>query len=239
MSQTPIEDKTAPQPQIRLALGVALALVLSGVAIFLLGERLAYPLAWQTLLSVVIALLGVLLAGRNRAAPERTPREPKLDFHFLFNCLTTIRFVVSEDTEKARSLILALSEFLKAKLSVASDHPFHLECALARAYLELEGARLEERLRVHWDVCEQTRAVMVPISLFQNYLAQCVGEQIRPHLDGGSLDFQAVMVGESLVVTIQSDRELPRPSEAFGRWLMESGTEAESSPRRLRVKLAP
>ncbi|HNJ41290.1 MAG TPA: histidine kinase, partial [Acidobacteriota bacterium] len=72
--------------------------------------------------------------------------------HFLFNALNTIRYFVRIDPEAARSLLLSLSEVFQRALRAGEFVQLRSEISYVEAYLSLEKARLDKRLRVVWVV---------------------------------------------------------------------------------------
>lgn len=75
--------------------------------------------------------------------------QSQINPHFLFNALNTISCFCREKPEKARELLMALSSYFRNMLSeIDSMVPLETELEHVRAYVMLEEARFEEKLKV-------------------------------------------------------------------------------------------
>lgn len=90
--------------------------------------------------------------------------------HFLFNAMNTISSLIRLDSEKARKLVLELSQFLRANLQGANQSQILLEQELAQlhSYLELEFARFPDRYEVTFAIQPDLQKAMVPPFILQN-----------------------------------------------------------------------
>ncbi|PTF52574.1 sensor histidine kinase, partial [Staphylococcus cohnii] len=70
--------------------------------------------------------------------------------HFFFNAINTISALVRIDSEKARELLLQLSQFFRSNLQGARNNTISLENELQQveSYLSLEQARYPDRFNV-------------------------------------------------------------------------------------------
>ncbi len=84
--------------------------------------------------------------------------------HFLFNTLNTILSLVRVDPGKARKLLVSLSHFLRQNLSVTTQSVTTLEQELrhVKAYLAIEEARFEDKLKVIYDIEEGALLETIP-----------------------------------------------------------------------------
>lgn len=87
-----------------------------------------------------------------RTQSELRALRAQINPHFLFNALNTIRYFVRIDPEAARSLLLSLSEVFQRALRAGEFVQLRSEISYVEAYLSLEKARLDKRLRVVWVV---------------------------------------------------------------------------------------
>ena len=74
--------------------------------------------------------------------------------HFIYNTMTSIYYLCQQDTEKAQSVILDFTTYLRKNFTaIASDHtiPFPEELEHTRAYLAVEQAQFEDDLFVDYD----------------------------------------------------------------------------------------
>src|SRR6187401_1734426 len=78
--------------------------------------------------------------------------------HFIFNALNSIRALVDENPECARTAITELSNILRSSMQAEKLETTTLERELniVKDYLELEHIRFEDRLRVEYSIDEDT-----------------------------------------------------------------------------------
>lgn len=133
----------------------------------------------------------------------------QLNPHFLFNALTTIGYLIQAAPDRAERTLLDLTGVLRGVLRRSSLEFSTLgeETDLIRAYLDIERARFEERLRVALDVADELRALRVPSLLLQPIVENAVKHGIAPHRAGGTVRVRASLVRDeasaaSLVVEV-------------------------------------
>lgn len=146
-------------------------------------EYLVVLLGWSA------AAAALLLWMRERQAREALLEEQaatheaqvralaaRLNPHFLFNSLNTIRALVSEDAERARTTLTRLADFLRHALAVDAGVPVTLgeEIASLRAYLRIEEVRFEPDLRVGIHVDDAAAEVLVPPLFLQPLVENAV-----------------------------------------------------------------
>ena len=126
--------------------------------------------------------------------------------HFLFNALNTIRYFVRTDTETARRLLLSLSEVFQRALRSGEFVPLRDELSYVEAYLTLEKARLDERLRVEWAV--QPEAGLdhpVPTLILQPVVENAVIHGIAKKPGGGAVRVVIEQANGDLVLRVEDD----------------------------------
>lgn len=113
----------------------------------------------------------------------------QLDPHFLFNALTTVGHLLQEAPERALATLLRLTGLLRAVLRPAAGGLVTLgeEMDIVEAYLAIEQARFEERLRVRVDVPDALRGVRLPALLVQPLVENAVKHGIAPRRTGGEV----------------------------------------------------
>ena len=90
--------------------------------------------------------------------------ESRVHPHFLFNTLNAISALIPEDPERAERLVEQLAALLRFSLDAGEQHtiPLATELAIVRAYVDIEQARLGERLRCAIDVPDALASCEVP-----------------------------------------------------------------------------
>lgn len=89
--------------------------------------------------------------------------------HFLFNSLNSISSLTVTDPEKARTMVIRLSDFMRYALSRKDEQPVPLRSELEnlRLYLEIEKVRFGERLITEEDIDPSCLGVRIPVLLLQ------------------------------------------------------------------------
>src|SRR5262249_30703315 len=94
-------------------------------------------------------------AARRQAAESRLRLlESQLEPHMFFNTLANLHVLIGLDPPRAQAMLDQLISFLRATLSASRvmEHPLKAELARTRDYLSLMQVRMEDRLRVCFDL---------------------------------------------------------------------------------------
>jgi hypothetical protein len=93
----------------------------------------------------------------------------QLQPHFLFNALNAVSAAIYEDPNRADRMLERISDFLRATLRVPASPvvPLSTEFGLARQYLEVMKARLEDRLQFEIECDASVQSAQVPALLLQ------------------------------------------------------------------------
>jgi two-component system LytT family sensor kinase len=117
--------------------------------------------------------------------------------HFIFNALNSIRALVDENPERARQAITELSNILRSSMQAEKVETASLEKELniVKDYLALEHIRFEDRLKVEFDIDEDTLDQPVPPMMLQTLVENAIKHGISKRIDGGVIkiisDFKA------------------------------------------------
>ncbi|MCE3281993.1 MAG: sensor histidine kinase [Chitinophagaceae bacterium] len=109
--------------------------------------------------------------------------------HFIFNALNSIRALVDENPGRARTAITELSNILRSSMQAekAETTPLEKELNIVKDYLALEHIRFEDRLRVEYEIDEDTLDQPVPPMMLQTLVENAIKHGISKHVDGGSI----------------------------------------------------
>ncbi len=91
----------------------------------------------------------------------------QLNPHFLFNTLSSLRALTSDDNKKAKEIITKISEFLRYSLieSENNEVPLSKEIEVIKNYLDIEKVRFEDELVVDFDIDQIAEVYPIPIFL--------------------------------------------------------------------------
>jgi sensor histidine kinase YesM len=89
--------------------------------------------------------------------------------HFLFNSLNSISSLTITDPEKAREMVIKLSEFMRYTLSKKDEQSVTLRSELEnlRLYLEIEKVRFGNRLLTEENIEEKCLDIKMPVMILQ------------------------------------------------------------------------
>lgn len=109
--------------------------------------------------------------------------------HFIFNALNSIRALVDENPERARTAITELSNILRSSMQAEKTETTSLEkeLSIVKDYLELEQIRFEDRLRVEYEIDDDTLDQQVPPMMLQTLVENAIKHGISKQLEGGSI----------------------------------------------------
>jgi two-component system, LytTR family, sensor kinase len=140
------------------------------------------------------------------AASELQALKSQLHPHFLFNTLHGISTLIDTNRTRAKSMILTLSSLLRTALQHGNADLISLddELRFLQAYLDLEKMRLEERLRIDWDVAPEARQMLVPQLILQPLVENAILHGIAAARSGGWLRIRAQVNGDQLHLKIQN-----------------------------------
>ena len=194
---------------------------------------------WDIILSFILISLWLLIymvwhyLERNRKDEldkinlEKTVKELELNTikshinpHFIFNSLNSIRALVDENPQRARSAITELSNILRSSMQVEKMEtvPLHKELDIVRDYLALEQMRFEERLKVQMDIDEDTLEQPVPPMMLQTLVENAIKHGISKKIEGGTVKVISRFVNDHFELVVQNSGMLEAVTfdEGFG-----------------------
>lgn len=139
--------------------------------------------------------------------------------HFIFNSLNSIRALVDENPNRARTAITELSNILRSSLQVEKMETVTLqkELDIVKDYLALEQMRFEERLKVVLDIDEDTLTQTVPPMMLQTLVENGIKHGISKSINGGTVKIISKFSGDHFNLIVQNTGTLENePTEGFG-----------------------
>jgi len=130
--------------------------------------------------------------------------------HFIFNSLNSIRALVDENPERARTAITELSNILRSSMKAEKSETVSLqrELDIVKDYLALEHMRFEERLNVEMDIAPGTLGQQVPPMMLQTLVENSIKHGISKLVDGGVVRIAAAVKGNTLELLVQNTGQL-------------------------------
>ncbi|HQL35492.1 MAG TPA: histidine kinase [Bacillota bacterium] len=171
------------------------------------GEVFYLGLFLFIFIQMVIQAQRIKLFHDNEIAAELSFLQAQIKPHFLYNTLNTFVSMSYFDMDKARSLLTDLSHYLRRSFDfkdLSQFVPLKNEIELAKAYVEIEKARFEERLEVVFDVPEDLE-VNVPRLMLQPLIENAIIHGILPKPEGGKIDILVKQEAKQLVFQVKDN----------------------------------
>jgi sensor histidine kinase YesM len=107
--------------------------------------------------------------------------------HFIFNSLNSIRALVDENPGRARAAVTELSNILRSSMQAEKVETvtFEKELNIVKDYLALENMRFEDRLRIEYQVDDDTLDQQVPPMMLQTLVENAIKHGISRQINGG------------------------------------------------------
>ena len=117
----------------------------------------------------------------------------QLNPHFLFNTLNTISALTRTEPDRAREVLLKLSNILRGRLkSQVNLIPLRQELDFLNDYLDIEVVRFgKKKLRIYKNIEPETLPLVVPNMLLQPLVENALRHGIAPKIEGGILQIDA------------------------------------------------
>lgn len=132
----------------------------------------------------------------------------QLNPHFLFNTLNAISaLVATERNHDAKRMIAQLGDFLRATLDSDDRHEHALaeELALTDAYLEIEKARLGDKLKLLMHIGPDVLDARVPYLLIQPLVENAIRHGIAQRHTTGTLEIRIQRMNDRLHIHVEND----------------------------------
>jgi len=109
--------------------------------------------------------------------------------HFIFNALNSIRALIDENPMRARGAITELSNILRSSMQAdkLETVSFERELNIVKDYLALEHIRFEDRLKIEYDIDEDTLDQPIPPMMLQTLVENAIKHGISKQVSGGTV----------------------------------------------------
>lgn len=127
--------------------------------------------------------------------------------HFIFNSLNSISSLTITAPDRARAMVIKLSEFLRYSLGKENDQLNTLEEELNNLllYLDIERVRFGDRLQIETEVDEDTKACTLPNLILQPLFENAIKHGIYESLEQVTIRLKAILDGNILRVSVQNE----------------------------------
>ena len=125
--------------------------------------------------------------------------------HFLFNSINAVLSLINSQPKRAETALEDMSDLFRVLMSENRDLvPIAQEIALCQQYLDLEKLRLEDRLKITWQINDMPSEAMIPPLILQPLLENAVYHGIEPMPEGGEIIVKIYAKVKELHVSISN-----------------------------------
>ena len=125
--------------------------------------------------------------------------------HFLFNSINAVLSLIRSQPKRAETALEDMADLFRVLMSENRDLvPLAQEIALCHQYLDLEKLRLEDRLKITWQINDMPSDAMIPPLILQPLLENAVYHGIEPMPEGGEIIVKIYTKVKALHVSISN-----------------------------------
>lgn len=130
--------------------------------------------------------------------------QAKVNPHFFFDSLNSLRGLVFENQEAAARMIDQIATLMRYSLGSSEQHTVRLadELVAVRAYLAIEQIRFEERLRVNIDIPAHLEDLPIPPMTLQTLVENAVKYGVEPNPLGSEVRIRASRRGALVELSV-------------------------------------
>ena len=125
--------------------------------------------------------------------------------HFLFNSMNVVASLIRTAPAKAEAAIEDVADLFRMMLAEEESLvPVKHEIEVAKKYLHLEGLRLDNRLRLEWDVGKFPRRAVMPVLTLQAVLENAIHYAAELATTGNLIKLKLVEDNDVLTVSVSA-----------------------------------
>lgn len=231
-------------------------LLTKSIMLLLLPDKVLYNDYWTATLPYragtaifiyLIAILAYYLFISLTNLSEKKAREAKLESlvretelkmlrsqinpHFLFNSLNSISSLTVTNPEKAREMVVKLSEFMRYALSKKDEQPVPLKNELEnlKLYFDIEKIRFGEKLSAEENIEASALDIKIPVMILQPLFENAIKHGVYESTEIVTIKTDVKLSDGYLVISISNNYD-PVPSSRKG-----TGTGLINVERRLQL----
>ena len=128
--------------------------------------------------------------------------QSQINPHFLFNAMNTISSLISEDQEKAKDLLMNLSDYYRSRLQLAKEFiTLESEFENINAYMAIEQARFGDKISVQYEI-EGDTSFLIPPLILQPLVENAVKHGLQKSLHPGCVVITATIAPDEASICI-------------------------------------
>jgi two-component system, LytTR family, sensor histidine kinase LytS len=132
--------------------------------------------------------------------------QAQINPHFLFNAINTIISYTRTSPETASVLLVKLADFFRTNINPGAENvSLATELEHCRAYIAIESARFEERIRMCYDLDETALGCLLPPLILQPLVENALRHGILPREEGGEVTIAAHQQDTVVRIEVRDD----------------------------------
>ena len=133
--------------------------------------------------------------------------QAQIEPHFLFNTLANVQSLIDVDASRAKQMLEAFTDYLRAGLGQLrqTDATVASELAMAQSYLQLMQIRMGERLSFEVVASDAAQAAVLPPLVLQPLIENAIQHGLEPKVEGGHVRVQARVEQGRLLLSVEDD----------------------------------
>ena len=125
--------------------------------------------------------------------------------HFLFNSINAVLSLIRSQPKRAESALEDMSDLFRVVMAENRDLvPISQEIGLCHQYLNIESLRLEDRLKITWQIDDMPPDALIPPLILQPLLENAVYHGIEPMPEGGEIVVAITTKNNELYISISN-----------------------------------
>lgn len=171
------------------------------------NDYLSKPFEAQELRSRVKTLIQLKFLLNARLETELSFLQAQIKPHFLYNSLSVIAALSTQEPNRAEELLYDLSDYLRGSFNFENYNgvtPLSNELMTIRAYVSIEKERFKGRLQVEFDVDDELD-ILVPMLILQPLVENAIRHGVSKKPGGGTVRISIKKDDKDLVIKVEDD----------------------------------
>jgi two-component system LytT family sensor kinase len=154
--------------------------------------------------------------------------------HFLFNVLNSIYTLIDENTEKAKKLVIDMSEYYRYTLN-KQEHTISIEKEVESImkYLEIQKTRFEEDFQYEISVDEAVKSLLIPSFLIHLLIENAIKYGTKTEKQTLIVRLTIILVNNMLLIKVSNTGRLLRETSSGEKNIDGTGNGIENLKNRL------
>jgi signal transduction histidine kinase len=153
------------------------------------NDYLTKPFDAREMLARAKTLIRLKEAVHELVTSEMSFLKAQIKPHFIYNAMSVIAALITEEPYKAKQLLFDLTDYLRGSFRFENYDglvPLRDELETVNAYLSIEKARFGERLQIEYDINEEIDT-LIPLLVIQPLVENAVRHGVMKREEGGTV----------------------------------------------------